>query len=114
VPTVRTIDRALRRHRMLACGTGIAIVLGVMVLNAHAALPEHHHHHGEETLCAAALSIAVATGALWLARRDPDRTLLARPARLPGPILAYGVPPCGRALPRSRAGPAQLPQVLRR
>ena len=115
MPRLRSIDRALRRHRLLAAGSGILIALGVVALNAHAALPEHHHHHGEETVCAAALSIAVATGALWLARRRPGPTGVPRPVgSRPLITLAAAVPREAPRGPRSRAGPALGLTVLRR
>jgi hypothetical protein len=114
MPRLRSIDRALRRHRLLAAGAGILIALGAVALNAHAALPEHHHHHGEETICVAALSIAVATGALWLARREPGPAGVPLRAGAPRRIELRGVTREAPRGPRSRAGPALGLTVLRR
>jgi hypothetical protein len=53
------INRVVSRHRRITALVGVIVVLGVVALNAHAALPEHHDEHGKVTVCIAALSIAV-------------------------------------------------------
>jgi hypothetical protein len=88
---------------------GIVLTLGVVALDAHAALPEHHHQHGTETLCIAALAIAVVA-----------LSVLLRPVGRSQPIprpLTVGLRPRWRGLAPAaapaRAGPASL-AVLRR
>src|SRR5947208_2449001 len=104
----------MRRHRRLWVGAGIALVFGVVGLNAHAALPEHHHHHGVETMCAASLSIAVAAGALGFAWRAPARSRLPRAPRRRLTHATSEMCPRRRVLPRPRAGPVLALQVIRR
>jgi hypothetical protein len=113
VPAIAPIARMMRHHRRLWVAAGIALALGVVALNAHAALPEHHHHHGEETMCAASLSIAVAAGALAFAWRGPARVRTPRPMRRRE--LSRGAEGCAKVvLPRARAGPVPTLQALRR
>ena len=111
---LQTIARMARRHRRLWVAAGVALALGVVGLNAHAALPEHHHHHGEETMCAASLSIAVFAGTLAFAWRAPGRTRMPRPVRIRhrdrAPTDSHAMP----VLPRARAGPVPTLQALRR
>jgi hypothetical protein len=114
MPRLRTIRAAMGRRRRLTATLGVLLVLGVVVMNAHAALPEHHHHHGEETICGAALSLAVAAAAIWLWRRKPLLTpwVFERPS-LPRmvPQLAWVDRLCDTG--DARAGPVGL-LVLRR
>jgi len=88
----------------------VILVLGVVALNAHEALPEHHHHDGETTVCVAALSIAVLAAFGWRPKRPSAPgarvacTLLPWVARRPSTPPVWG---------NARAGPAR-PAVLRR
>jgi hypothetical protein len=90
---------------------GVLLVLGVVALDAHAALPEHHHSHGEATVCLAALAIATLGALGWALSRAvaqmPPLRALPRVRRLP---LA---PLCRVAYVPARAGPARSP-ILRR
>jgi hypothetical protein len=100
----------VRRHRRVTALVGVILVLGVVALNAHAALPEHHHGHGERTLCLAAMSIAV-LAAFGLCARD-RRTRLGR--RLSNSPVARSWPAwtVSSPLAAARAGPPG-PLVLR-
>jgi hypothetical protein len=106
----RSIDRFLSSHRRPTALVGVILVLGVVVLNAHEALPEHHHDHGESTMCVAALSIAVLAAFGW----RPKRAAVAG-----APMACVVLPrvPSRPSAPRiwghARAGP-RVPAVLRR
>jgi hypothetical protein len=56
-------NRLLRRRRRYTALVGVVLVLGVVALDAHAALPDHHHVRGEATLCVAALAVATLVAA---------------------------------------------------
>jgi hypothetical protein len=75
MPRLASIDRLLLRHRRATAVAGVVLILGVVALNAHAALPAHHDRHGDATICIAGLSIAVLAALGW--RRRP----VAGPAR---------------------------------
>jgi hypothetical protein len=99
---LRGPSQILHRHRRATALAGILIVLGVVALNAHAALPEHHEQRGVATICIASLSIAVLAAALTgtVQRglhvvRLPRLVLLPRPRSLPRPPVR----------PAARAGP---------
>jgi hypothetical protein len=99
----------LSQHRRLTAACGILLVLGVVLLNAHEALPEHHHHNGTTDVCIASLSIAVLAifafrpkRAVWRPGRRFVRLVLRPASRAPR----------RRPSARSRAGPAR-PLVLR-
>jgi hypothetical protein len=64
------MDRLLSRYRRTTALVGTVLILGVVTLNAHEALPEHHHRHGETTICIAALSIAVLAAMGWRTKRS--------------------------------------------
>jgi peptidoglycan/LPS O-acetylase OafA/YrhL len=111
VPQLRTINRFLSRHRRAVALVGVLMVVGVVALNAHAALPEHHDDHGEgATMCVAALSIAVLAALGWRAKRvdGPVARLVQTPlVRITG---RFPVEPPETA---ARAGPMWT-AVLRR
>jgi hypothetical protein len=85
-------------------------VLGVVVLDAHAALPEHHHVGGTETLCFASLAVATLAVAAWAlgSIKRAKRHVLGRPRPRSFPFVLFR--PLGAI---ARAGPAP-PVVLRR
>ena len=96
-----SINRAILRHRRLAATVGTIVVLGVVGLNAHEALPEHHEHHAVATMCVAALSIAVLACLRWGAsppsigprravRGGRERPSLAEPAAVLSPPARAG------------------------
>ena len=86
-------------------------MLGVVLLDAHADLPEHHHQHGTETMCVASLALATIAVAAWSMGLS-----LRRPDRLP-PIPRFRLPRTFEHRPpatiAARAGPSP-PLVLRR
>jgi hypothetical protein len=88
------------------------LVLGVVVLDAHAALPEHHHLHGAETLCVASMAIATLAIAAWAVGARAARLGSRRLSAVP---IVRRSAPSGRLwmLGRPRAGPARSP-ILRR
>jgi hypothetical protein len=99
-----------RRLRRLLAATGIVLTLGVVVLDAHAALPEHHHAHGTETICVSSLAIAALFGvAALLRRRDFSVPWFARPGVRRMPRRPFFPTPSVT----TRAGPPRL-AVLRR
>ncbi len=104
------LNRIVTRHRRATALLGTIIVLGVVALNAHAALPEHHDAPGHVTMCAGALSIAILAAAGLMAR-----CLLAPPAELRRAFLPRieGRIAADTASSNARAGPA-VPFVLRR
>jgi hypothetical protein len=98
------------RHRRTTALFGTIIVLGVVGLNAHTALPEHHDTPGHVTMCAGALSIAILAAVALMAK-----CLLAPPALLshvPLPHLESRIA-ADTTSSNARAGPA-VPLVLRR
>jgi hypothetical protein len=106
----RSVNRLLLRRRRTTALLGTILVLGVVGLNAHAALPEHHDAPGHATMCIGALSIAILAAA-GLATRS-----LEAPAT---PLYSVRLPrvrsriPANPAGSNARAGPA-VPIVLRR
>jgi hypothetical protein len=111
VPRLRTINRFLFRHRRATALVGVLMVLGIVALNAHEALPEHHNDHGEgATMCVAALSIAVLAVLGWRAKRGHGPV-----ARLPRTSLVriIGGVPVEPPETAARAGPMWT-AVLRR
>jgi hypothetical protein len=106
----RSFNRLLLRRRRTTALLGTILVLGVVGLNAHAALPEHHDTPGHATMCIAALSIAILAAA-GLATRS-----LTAPA---SPLYSVRLAPlrsripAGPASSNARAGPA-VSIVLRR
>jgi hypothetical protein len=106
----QSVNRFLVRHRPTTALLGAIIVLGVVGLNAHAALPEHHDTPGHVTVCTAALSIAIlaAVGLAAKCLRGPTTAL--RRVYIPqaeSRIVAV------TSSSNARAGPA-VPVVLRR
>lgn len=102
--------RSMRRRRLIAL-LGLVLVLGVVLLDAHADLPEHHHEHGTETLCVASLALATIAVAAWsmgLSLRRPEGLPPIPRLRLPRTLEHR--PPATIA---ARAGPPP-PLVLRR
>jgi hypothetical protein len=98
------------RHRRVTALLGTIIVLGVVGLNAHAALPEHHDTPGHVTMCVGALSIAILAAAGLMARCLLAPATAMRRIRLPrveGRIAA------DTTSSNARAGPA-VPFVIRR
>jgi hypothetical protein len=72
------VARWRRRLAMLA----ILLVLGVVLLDAHAALPDHHHVHGVETMCLASVAIATLAVAALAFARPVGGCMLPRRSRL--------------------------------
>jgi hypothetical protein len=99
-----------RRLRMSVAVVGVVLMLGVVVLDAHADLPEHHHHHGVETVCVAALAIATLAAMRWGARAPLRWVRVYRTVRR---LLARRAPTRRTAWVPARAGPPG-PVVLRR
>ena len=113
MPTVlriADINRALTRYRRTTVLVGALVFLGLVALDAHAALPEHHHAHGEVTICIAALAVASLAPLGW--RRQPTPRPTTRTIGAPVPqtsrVLAAEPPRIS-----ARAGPSGL-AVLRR
>ena len=95
----------LYHHRRVTALAGLMLVLGVVALNAHAALPDHHGNDGDATVCIAALSIAVLATLAWGAKRADAPT--ARPMHAPivrceHPLSADSPAPSARAGPPGR------------
>ena len=88
---------------------GVIVVLGIVALNAHAALPEHHDDHGKVTMCIAALSIAVLAAVGCCAKRSVGLWIRLHwaPARRAVSSVTVAV-----AWVLARAGPS-APAVLR-
>lgn len=85
-------------------------MLGVVMLDAHAALPEHHHVNGTETICVASLAVATLAMAAWALgsiKRTKHRRRVQPQVRWPCHVSLAVPGPC------ARAGPAP-PVVLRR
>jgi hypothetical protein len=103
--------RSGRRRRRLIAVLGAMLVLGVVLLDAHADLPEHHHEHGTETVCVASLALATIAVAAW------SLSLRSGRAQLLPPIPRFRLPRSTEHRPRmrfaARAGPSP-PLVLRR
>jgi hypothetical protein len=102
VASMHGIARFLTRHRLATVLVGGTLMLGVVGLSAHQALPEHHH--GQDAICIAALAIAVAAIALWKPRQagihPVRRLILVSDAPPLPPLRDAGI------LPAARAGPA--------
>jgi hypothetical protein len=107
---LRSSHRLLSSHRRVTALVGLVLVLGVVALNAHAALPDHHGHDGDATVCIAALSIAVLATLAWGAKRADAPA--ARPMRVPIVWCEHSVSADSPA-PSARAGPSGR-VVLRR
>jgi len=105
------INRIFSRHRRATALAGVIVVLGVVALDAHAALPEHHDQPGHATVCIAELAIATLAALGWCRKRP----MVGPPTRIVGLLLrprgaegdAYGT-----TTPSARAGPPAL-AVLR-
>jgi hypothetical protein len=85
----------------------LAVMLGVLALQVHAALPEHHHHQGEKaTACVAAL-VTVAVIVVLRKRRTAPPVLTGwLGAVVPLPAAQPPAIP-GRCGARTRAGPLE-------
>lgn len=106
----RFVRPAARRYRRVLAAVGIILTLLVLVLEAHAALPEHHHVHGTATMCLASLAIAALFAAAILLKRRVCTVAGHPPASawvLPEPVFSST-----SSMP-ARAGPSRSP-VLRR
>ncbi len=106
----RSVNRLLLRHRRTTALLGTILVLGVVGLNAHAALPEHHDTPGHATMCIAALSIAILAAAGLATRSLAAPATSLHSVRLPQVRCRI---PADPASSNARAGPA-VPFVLRR
>jgi hypothetical protein len=106
----RSVNRFLTRHRRTTALLGAVIVLGVVGLNAHAALPEHHDEPGHVTMCAAALSIAILAAVALVTKCLPAPRKALRLVQRPRVKSRIAV---RTASSNARAGPA-VPVVLRR
>jgi hypothetical protein len=106
------ISRTVRgRWRTPLALAGVLLVLGVVALDAHAALPEHHHSHGEATICVAALAIATLGALGWALSRAVAQM---PPLRAVPPVRRRPIaPPARVASVAARAGPGRSP-ILRR
>jgi hypothetical protein len=97
----------LARHRRITAIVALMAMLGVLALQAHAALPEHHHHGGKATVCIASLvEVAVIVVALFKRRRVP----MALPGGIGAVVPLVAVRPL--AIPETchawaRAGPSE-------
>jgi hypothetical protein len=89
---------------------GVLIVLGVLMLDAHAALPEHHHVHGTETACVASLAVAALATAGAMRKRCKTLVQVWFPLLI---RLPAGPAPTQPQLVAIRAGP-RTAVVLRR
>jgi hypothetical protein len=89
---------------------GTIIVLGVVGLNAHAALPEHHDTPGHVTMCSAALSIAILAAIGLMARCLLAPRTRRRRIYLPAIKIRIALE---SGSSNARAGPP-VPLVLRR
>ncbi len=106
----RSVNRFLVRHRRTTALLGTIIVLGVVGLNAHAALPEHHDTPGGVTMCPGALSIAILAAVALVAKcLLAPSTLMSQ---IPLPHLESRIA-ADTTSSNARAGPA-VPFVLRR
>jgi hypothetical protein len=92
---------------------GVLLILGVVALNAHAALPQHHHEHGVATMCLASASVAVLAGGLLLAARRPAAALPVLLLPRSWPLAVRFSAPLAAPVPSCRAGPIG-PFLLRR
>jgi hypothetical protein len=110
VLALRAINRAFRRHRRVVALLGAIVMLGVIALNAHAALPAHHDGTEEICLCASSIAVAIAFG--WCSARPFSAAVVVlRPGRLE--LTESKTVACGRVSGIARAGPARQ-VVLRR
>jgi hypothetical protein len=72
VPKLRSVHSFLARHRRITASVALVAMLGVLALQAHAALPEHHHQGEKATACIASLvEAALIVVALWKRHRAP-------------------------------------------
>jgi hypothetical protein len=110
VMRIADINRAVSRHRRMTAIAGTLVILGVVALDAHAALPEHHDKPGDATVCIAELAIAT-LAAFSLFKRQPASNT---PAHTGGAALPRATKRFTSDTPkdRSRAGPSGL-AVLR-
>ncbi len=108
---LRGINLTFRRHRQLAVLASTVIVLGVAVLNTHAALPEHHD--AGDAICVCALSIATLAVVGVGLGRSFFRPLVLPLRRAPVVRVMRGIAVELRIRGIARAGPAG-PVVLRR
>jgi hypothetical protein len=96
------VSGLLRRHRRLTALVGTILVLSVVGLDAHAALPAHHGVHDAATVCIAGLAIATLAAVGSLAKQVSTTAGPLLGPRRTGPFRD-AITPAPR--PRSRAGP---------
>ncbi len=108
--SARRVNRFVMGHRRATALAGTIIVLGVVALNAHAALPEHHDTPGHVTMCAGALSIAILAAVALITRSLLAPTPNLRRVCLPRVEGRIAADPTSS---NARAGPA-VRFVLRR
>ena len=90
-----------RRRRLMALA-GIALMVVVLGLDAHAALPEHHHTDGHETVCVASMAVATLTAFGCCVKAPPLQKASRRPRiriRSKGRVVAPVIPILSRAGP---------------